>query len=200
MPILRMLCAILFAVGYPGSMEAQEPPVPQLSPGSEHKPASASRLQTTPSSTQSIALSVPRGTPLQVALDQEIRVKGVGQPVHARIVEPVYAFDRLVVPVGSQVTGQVTVLRVIGYADPQTGTCCSLTRRSSCAFAATIIVERLIATAPMLMGRSSLHRTKNLLRPAWRRGYRRSPIPEFAPSFGRSHEMVRSLLRRRGDR
>ena len=130
MPIPRMLCAILFAVGYQGSMEAQEPPVPQLSPGSEHKPASTPRLQTTLSS------------------------------LHARIVEPVYAFDRLVVPVGSQVTGQVTVLRVIGYADPQTGTCCSLTRRSSCAFAATIIAERLIATAPMLMGRSSLHRTK----------------------------------------
>ena len=50
MPIPRMLCAILFAVGYQGSMEAQEPPVPQLSPGSEHKPASTPRLQTTLSS------------------------------------------------------------------------------------------------------------------------------------------------------
>jgi hypothetical protein len=108
-----MLCAILFAVGYLGSMEAQEAPIPQLSPGSARKPASASRLQTTPSSPQSIALSVPRGTPLQVALDQEIRVRRVGQPVHARIVEPVYAFDRLVVPVGSQVNGQVTKIGAI---------------------------------------------------------------------------------------
>jgi len=107
-PILRMLCAILFAVGYLASVEAQEAPIPQLSPGSARKPTSASRFQTTPSSPQFIALSVPRGTPLQVALDQEIRVKRVGQPVHARIVEPVYAFDRLVVPVGSQITGQVT--------------------------------------------------------------------------------------------
>src|SRR5258708_37817981 len=80
MPILRMLCAILFAVGYLGSMEAQEAPIPQLSPGSARKPASASRLQTTPSSPQSVLLYVPRGTPLQVALDQEIRVKRVGQP------------------------------------------------------------------------------------------------------------------------
>ncbi len=94
-------------------MEAQEVPIPRLSPGSARKPASASRLQTTPSSPQSIALSVPRGTPLQVALDQEIRVRRVGQPVHARIVEPVYAFDRLVVPVGSQVTGQVTKIGAI---------------------------------------------------------------------------------------
>jgi hypothetical protein len=46
-------------------------------------------------------------------LDEEIRVKKVGQPVHARVVEPVYAFDRLVVAVGSQVTGQVTKIAVI---------------------------------------------------------------------------------------
>jgi len=87
--------------------------MPQLSPGSARKPASASRLQTTPSSPQSVELSVPKGTPLQVALDQEIRVKRAGQAVHARIVEPVYAFDRLVVPVGSQVTGQVTKIGAI---------------------------------------------------------------------------------------
>jgi hypothetical protein len=46
-------------------------------------------------------------------LDQEIRVKRVGQSVHALIVDPVYAFDRLVVPVGSQVTGQVTKIEAI---------------------------------------------------------------------------------------
>jgi hypothetical protein len=46
-------------------------------------------------------------------LDEEIRVKRVGQPVHARVVEPVYAFDRLVVAVGSQVTGQVTKIEAI---------------------------------------------------------------------------------------
>ena len=113
MPILRMLGAILFAVGCLASMEAQEAPIPQLSPGSARKPAPASRFQTTPPSPQYVVLSVPRGIPLQVALDQEIRVKRVGQPVHARIVEPVYAFDRLVVPVGSEVTGQVTKIGAI---------------------------------------------------------------------------------------
>src|SRR5580704_19171791 len=113
MPVRRMLWAVLFAVGYLGSMEAQEAPIPHLSPGSARKPLLAPSLPTAPSSPQSIALSVPRGTPLQVALDQEIRVKRVGQPVHARIVEPVYAFDRLVVPVGSPVTGQVTKIGTI---------------------------------------------------------------------------------------
>jgi hypothetical protein len=37
----------------------------------------------------------------------------VGQPVHARIVEPVYAFDRLVVPAGSEVTGQLSKIGAI---------------------------------------------------------------------------------------
>ena len=37
---------------------------------------------------------------------------------------------------------------------------CSLRRRSSCALAATMMVERLIATAPMLMGRSTPQRTR----------------------------------------
>jgi len=41
-------------------------------------------------------------------LDEEIRVKKVGQPVHARIVEPVYAFDHIVVPIGSEVVGEIT--------------------------------------------------------------------------------------------
>ena len=30
----RVFCTILFAVGYLGSMEGQEAPIPQLSPGS----------------------------------------------------------------------------------------------------------------------------------------------------------------------
>src|ERR1700693_3177285 len=113
MPVRRMLWPRLCAVGYLGSMEAQEAPIPHLSPGSARKPLLAPSLPTAPSSPQSIALSVPRGTPLQIALDQEIRVKRVGQPVHARIVEPVYAFDRMVVPVGSQVTGQVSKIGAI---------------------------------------------------------------------------------------
>jgi len=108
MPIRRALCAILLAFGYLGVMEAQEPPIPQLAPGSTHKPAPASSVPSTTAPPQSVTLSVPKGTPLQVALDQEIRVKKVGQPIHGRIIEPVYAFDHIVVPIGSEVTGQVT--------------------------------------------------------------------------------------------
>jgi hypothetical protein len=113
MAMRRVFCTILFAVGYLGSTEAQQAPIPQLSPGSARKPGPAFMTPSAPSSPQSVKLSVPKGTPLQVALDEEICVKRVGQPVHALIVEPVYAFDRLVVPVGSQVTGQITRIEAI---------------------------------------------------------------------------------------
>ncbi|MBZ5569287.1 MAG: hypothetical protein LAN64_15725 [Acidobacteriia bacterium] len=57
-----------------------------------------------------IALVVPAGTPLKVALDKEVRIKQVGQPVHGKLLEPVYAFDKLVVPAGSEVAGKVSAI------------------------------------------------------------------------------------------
>src|ERR1700694_4692797 len=89
-------------------IDAQEVPIPQLTPGSARKPAAEPSKLAEPAPPQTVALAVAKGAPLQVALDQEIRVKKVGQPVHARIVEPVYAFDHIVVPVGSEVIGEIT--------------------------------------------------------------------------------------------
>jgi hypothetical protein len=108
MPIRSALCTILLTFGYLGAMEAQEAPIPKLKPGSARKLAPAPSVPSEPAPLQSVALSLPTGTPLQVALDQEIRVKKAGQPIHGRIVEPVYAFDHIVIPIGSEVTGQVT--------------------------------------------------------------------------------------------
>jgi hypothetical protein len=62
----------------------------------------------------SIALEVPAGTPLPVVLDKEVRIQKTGQPIHGKIAEPVYAFDKLVVPAGSEVTGSVT--RIAGVS------------------------------------------------------------------------------------
>src|SRR5215831_15462187 len=56
---------------------------------------------------QTVALTVPRGTPLQIVLDEEVRVKNPGQKVHGRIARPVYAFDKLVVPAGTEVNGRI---------------------------------------------------------------------------------------------
>ncbi len=57
-----------------------------------------------------IQLDVAKDTPLQIALDKEVRLKNAGQALHGRIVEPVYAFDKLVIPVGTEVNGKVTAI------------------------------------------------------------------------------------------
>ncbi len=54
-----------------------------------------------------VPLTVPTGTPLQIALDREVRVKKLGQVIHGRVMQPVYAFDKLVVPAGTEVTGHI---------------------------------------------------------------------------------------------
>jgi hypothetical protein len=108
MPIRCTLCAILITSGCLGAMHAQEAPIPQLTPSSARKMAPASSVPSASAPLQSVALSIPKGTPLQVALDEEVHVKRVGQPIHGRIVEPVYAVDHIVIPIGSEVTGKVT--------------------------------------------------------------------------------------------
>jgi type IV secretory pathway VirB10-like protein len=60
-----------------------------------------------PPTDQTVALTVPRDTPLEIALDKDVRVKKAGQEIHGRVVQPVYAFDRLVVPVGTEVKGRI---------------------------------------------------------------------------------------------
>ena len=52
-------------------------------------------------------LIVPEGAPLRVILAEKLRFRK-NQPVHGRIVEPVYAFDREVVPAGAEVSGRIT--------------------------------------------------------------------------------------------
>lgn len=63
------------------------------------KPAAAS---------STIKLVVPAGAPLRVALVKKVRIGKVGAPVVGRLTQPVYAFDRVVIPAGSKVTGKVS--------------------------------------------------------------------------------------------
>jgi hypothetical protein len=56
----------------------------------------------------SVDLTVPSGTPIKIALDQEVKIKKVGQPVHGRVVEPVFAFDKEVVPRGTEAIGTIS--------------------------------------------------------------------------------------------
>ncbi len=121
MALSRALCSILVTIACACAIEAQDVSVPQLTPGSqrdsertsERKSASSADNPAQPVPQQTVALTVAKGAPMQVALDEEVQVKKVGQVVHARIVEPVYAFDRIVVPVGSEIIGEVTEIEPV---------------------------------------------------------------------------------------
>jgi hypothetical protein len=57
-----------------------------------------------------VNLVVKPGRPLRVALDDRVTIKRAGQPIAATIIEPVYAYDRIVVPAGTRVLGHVQQL------------------------------------------------------------------------------------------
>ena len=60
-----------------------------------------------------VPMSVPAGTPIKVALDSEVRIRDVGQAIHGKTTEPVYAFDKLLIPVGTTVTGKVSAIDTV---------------------------------------------------------------------------------------
>src|ERR1022692_3062280 len=112
--VLLFTCTFVIGVGtLEVGAAAQDIPTPQLTPGTERKAAAAADTPAQPTKPQTVELTVPKGSPLQVALDKEVQVKKVGQPIHARVVEPVYAFDHIVVPVGSEISGEVTKIETI---------------------------------------------------------------------------------------
>ena len=53
------------------------------------------------------AATVPSGVPLRVALERRVAIKRVGEPIQGRLVEPIYVFDRVVLPAGSVVEGHI---------------------------------------------------------------------------------------------
>jgi hypothetical protein len=57
-----------------------------------------------------VDLVLSEGVPLRVVLRKPLRIHRVGEPVQAFITEPVYAFDRVVIPKGSEVDGRIAVL------------------------------------------------------------------------------------------
>lgn len=57
-----------------------------------------------------VQLIIEAGRPLRLALDRQITVKRVGQQITATLVEPVFAFDRIVVPAGTKVLGHIAQL------------------------------------------------------------------------------------------
>jgi hypothetical protein len=109
----RLLGTLFLSWACAACLQAQEAsPIPVQSPAPESDPALAHRPASIPpadaAKPATIPLSVPIGTPIQLALDEETRTRKVGQPLAAHTVEPIYAFDQLVIPVGTVVSGQIT--------------------------------------------------------------------------------------------
>jgi hypothetical protein len=61
---------------------------------------------------QTVPLTVDSGRPIAVIMTQKLRYK-LNEPVHARVTEPVFAFDREVIPSGAEITG-----RIVGFDRP----------------------------------------------------------------------------------
>src|SRR6266481_9592247 len=119
MKLMNLIGAIWLICSCSGRMLSQD----SNSPGSpltnpDGSPALKHRPETNPETAKSaikeyIDLTVPKGSALLVVLDREIRIQKVGQPIHGHLVEPVYAFDKLVLPVGTEVTGQISQIESV---------------------------------------------------------------------------------------
>jgi hypothetical protein len=125
--IFLALLSMPAALAYGQATEAA--PEPSQAAGAETAPAAQSPRPTPPApgvsdfasgaavrpaaAPEPIALRVPPGVPLHVTLQKPVRIKQAGIPVEGRIAEPVYVFDRLVVPAGSQVLGRVSQVEKI---------------------------------------------------------------------------------------
>jgi hypothetical protein len=104
-----LISAVFLTCMFASSAQAQDAASPCTTASNPiliHRPVGAMNAP----ANETIALTVPTGTAVQVVLDEEVRIKKVGQSVHGWVAEPVYAFDKLVVPVGTKVTGQITQL------------------------------------------------------------------------------------------
>jgi hypothetical protein len=115
-PVFFLALLTTFARAQQPSPPVAEPPSapsPESSPKLTHRPPAAPAPAENPTS---IALTVPKGAAIQVALDKEVRVQKVGQVVRGHVVEPIYAFDKLVIPVGAEVTGHITKIEILSAA------------------------------------------------------------------------------------
>src|SRR5215475_1732001 len=66
-----------------------------------------------PSDTTAVPLTVDRGVPVHVALLGSLHIKE-NEFVRAKVIEPVFAFDREVIPVGTELEGKVVRLQSVG--------------------------------------------------------------------------------------
>ncbi len=62
------------------------------------------------SSEPTVALTVSAGRSMEVLVEDQISIKEIGQAVSGTLVEPIYAYDRIVAPAGTRVLGHIAAL------------------------------------------------------------------------------------------
>jgi hypothetical protein len=59
-----------------------------------------------------VQLVVAAGRPIRARLNKQITIKDIGQVIKATVIDPVYAYDRIVIPAGTTVTGYIAEFEV----------------------------------------------------------------------------------------
>lgn len=67
-----------------------------------------SQAHNSPHKNNKILLTVKPGVPIRVSLEKAVRIKHIGAPIEGHVVQPVYVFNREVIPAGSTLLGTVT--------------------------------------------------------------------------------------------
>lgn len=106
--LCSLLCSFLLPSLVAGSLSAQT-----LKHRSEEPPNPAPEHAAPAPAPATVPLTVVAGTPLKLVLDQEVRIRKAGQPIHGKTTEPIYAFDKLLIPAGSEVNGTITEIDAV---------------------------------------------------------------------------------------
>jgi len=104
MAVARTVCVFLFSLLLAESSMSEGPGSLQ---NREQVASSA------PTASRTVELSVPIGFPVEIALDKEVRLRKSGQVIQGRVMEPVYVFDRLVIPAGTVAMGRVSAIEPV---------------------------------------------------------------------------------------
>lgn len=111
--VVLVICLIAVVAAHAQDADPPKKPLSVTLARGDSGPGMASLADAPLGSIAMVPLAVPTGTPLQIALDREVRVKQIGQPIYGRVMQPVYAFDKLVVPAGAEVKGHISYISPI---------------------------------------------------------------------------------------
>ena len=74
-----------------------KPRPPRGTQQNEEAPGTQTEPNKVDASPVMMPMNVDVGTPIKVAIDSEVRIRAVGQIIHGKTTEPVYAFDKLLI-------------------------------------------------------------------------------------------------------